>query len=278
MPSADRPGTELPDYALYAIRYATRGAMRGDHFIGGDPHDGPMPMDYFAWVAIGPDRAFMIDTGFTRTVGERRGRTYLRCPVDSLSEISLRAEEVEDVIVTHLHDDHAGNFDCFPNARFHLQEAELHDAELHYAVGRDMQYPRLAHSFEADDVCAMVRLNYDRRVVFHRGDAELAPGVRVHRVGGHSAGLQFVSVHTARGWVVLASDVTHFYANMETGRPFSTAFHIGDMLEGVDRMRAVAGSDDHIVPGHDPLVMQRYSPVRNDLAGIIVRLDERPDA
>ncbi|WP_420565092.1 N-acyl homoserine lactonase family protein [Thalassobaculum sp.] len=268
MPSA---APELPRYALYAIRYATREARRSDHFIGGDPHDGPMPMDYFAWVAVGPERVFMIDTGFTRAVGERRGRTYLRCPVESLSELSLTPEEVEDVIVTHLHYDHAGNFDCFPTARFHLQETELH-----YAVGRYMQYPRLAHSFEVDDVCRMVRLNYDRRVVFHHGDAELAPGIRVHRAGGHSAGLQFVSVHTARGWVVLASDVTHFYENMETGRPFTTAFHIGEMLEGFDRLRAVAGSDDRIIPGHDPKVMERYSPVRNDLAGIIVRLDEPP--
>jgi hypothetical protein len=41
------------DYELFALRYATRDARRGDHFIGGDPHDGPMPMDYFVWVARG---------------------------------------------------------------------------------------------------------------------------------------------------------------------------------------------------------------------------------
>ena len=42
--------TEI-DYELFAIRYATREARRSDHFIGGDPHDGPMPMDYFMWLA-----------------------------------------------------------------------------------------------------------------------------------------------------------------------------------------------------------------------------------
>ena len=55
-------------------------------------------------------------------------------------------------------------------------------------------------------------------------------------------GLQCVRVDTARGWVVLASDVTHFYENMETNRPFTTAFHVGDMLEGFDKLRA-AGAD-----------------------------------
>jgi hypothetical protein len=44
----------LPEYEVYALRYATRDAKRRDHFIGGDPHDGPMPMDYFVWVAVGP--------------------------------------------------------------------------------------------------------------------------------------------------------------------------------------------------------------------------------
>ena len=78
-----------------------------------------------------------------------------------------------------------------------------------------------------------MRLNYAQRVMFYDGDAELAPGLSVHAVGGHSAGLQFVRVKTAAGFVVLASDVTHFYENMASGRPFTTAFHIGKMLEGL---------------------------------------------
>ena len=66
-----------------------------------------------------------------------------------------------------------------------------------------MQYPRLSHSFEVEDVCGIVRLNYARRVVFYNGDAELAPGITIHAASGHSAGLQFVRVKTRRGPVVL---------------------------------------------------------------------------
>ena len=61
---------------------------------------------------------------------------------------SIDVNAVEDVILTHLHYDHAGNFDRFPNARFHLQEREMA-----YATGRYMRYPRLSHSFEVEDVC-----------------------------------------------------------------------------------------------------------------------------
>ena len=67
-------------------------------------------------------------------------------------------------------------------------------------------------------------------------------------------------VHTRRGWVVVASDTTHFYENMMTGRPFTTAFHIGLMLEAYDTLRAQAPTPQHIVPGHDPLVMKFYPP------------------
>lgn len=262
-----------PEYALYAIKYATRGAQRRDHFIGGDPHEGSMPMDYYLWAAVSPERTFVVDCGFTEEVSARRGRTFLREPIDALRHVGVEAEAVEDVILSHLHYDHVGNFHRFPKARFHLQEPELH-----YAVGRYMRYPRLSHSFEVEDVCGIVRLNYAQRVVFYDGDHDLAPGIRLHKAGGHSAGLQFVTVNTARGRVVLASDVTHFYENLDRGRPFPTAFHIGEMLEGFDKLTAAAPSRDHIVPGHDPLVMQLYPAPSPELEGIVVRLDVAPGA
>lgn len=233
-----------------------------------------MPMDYFVWAAVCQERTVVIDTGFTEQVCCRRGgRTYLRCPIEGLSLLGIAADQVSDVVLTHLHYDHAGNFERFPNARFHLQEAELH-----YATGKYMRYPRLSHSFEVDDVCGLVKLNYRQRVHFHGGDGEVAPGISVHYAGGHTAGLQFVRVRTARGWVVLASDVSHFYENFEKGRPFSSAFHVGQMLEGFDRLRVLADSDAHVVPGHDPLVMQRYAAVGPGLEGIAVKLHEPPRA
>jgi glyoxylase-like metal-dependent hydrolase (beta-lactamase superfamily II) len=122
----------------------------------------------------------------------------------------------------------------------------------------------------------MVRLNYAGRVMFYNGDAELAPGLSEHAVGGHSAGLQFVRVRTASGYVVVASDVTHFYENMASSRPFTTALHIGKMLEGFDRLLELAPDEDHIVPGHDPLVMKLYPAPSPELEGVVVRLDVPP--
>ncbi len=234
----------LPEYELFAIRYAERDARRADHFIGGDPHDGPMPMDYFVWAAIGRERSFVIDTGFTAEVAAARGRRHLRCPAESLSLVGLDRNAVEDVILTHMHYDHVGTFHRFPAAQFHLQETELH-----YTTGHYMRHPFLARSFEVEDVVGIVRLNFARRVKLYNGPVELAPGITIHPVGGHTPGMQFVRVHTSRGWVVLASDVSHYYENMEAGRPFTAAFHIGDMIDAYDTLRAHAPSPQHIIPG-----------------------------
>jgi hypothetical protein len=87
----------LPEYELYAIRYAMRDAQRRDHFIGGDPHDAPMPMDYFVWIAKGKERVVVIDIGFTKEVAAKRGRTFLRCPIEAMGLIGVEAAAVKDV-------------------------------------------------------------------------------------------------------------------------------------------------------------------------------------
>ena len=81
-----------------------------------DPHDGPMPMDYFTWVVVGPDRLLLVDTGFTAEVAARRKRTFLRCPIESLRLLDIDADAVTDVVLTHLHYDHVGNFHKLPHA------------------------------------------------------------------------------------------------------------------------------------------------------------------
>jgi glyoxylase-like metal-dependent hydrolase (beta-lactamase superfamily II) len=261
----------LPEYEVYALRYATRGGRRADHFVGGDPHDADMPMDYYVWAIRGRDRIFIVDTGFTEQTALRRKRTFLRCPAESLSAISIDRDRVADVIITHLHYDHVGNYHKFPNARFHLQEREIA-----YATGRYMKYPYFAHGFEVDDVVAMVRLNYGGRVELHDGVAELAPGITLCPTPGHTAGLQAVRVHTRRGWLVLASDAAHYFENLASNRPFTVAFHLGQMVDSFRILERLASSSDHIIPGHDPLVMRLYRAPTAELEGIVVQLDREP--
>ena len=144
---------------------------------------------------------------------------------------------------------------------------------MRYATGRYMCHECFRGAFEVEDVVGMVRRVYDGRVRFHEGDAELMPGVSLHLIGGHTMGLQVVRVATRRGAVVLASDASHFYANMEQVRPFPIVWSVADMVEGYRRLRELAESPSHVIPGHDPLVMTRYPAPASGLEGIAVRLD-----
>jgi glyoxylase-like metal-dependent hydrolase (beta-lactamase superfamily II) len=258
----------LAEYEIYAIKYAHHMRRASENFIGGDPHDGPMPLDYFVWLIRGGGREIVVDTGFSSATAKRRGRDHIRCPTEGLRSLGCDPSAVKDVVITHLHYDHVGNFDLFPAATFHLQ-----DLEMNYATGRHMLEDRHRYAYDVEDVVGMVRRVYAGRVRFHQGDAELFPGLSVHFIGGHTMGLQAVRVATRLGWLVLASDASHFYANMEQTRPFPIVFSVPDMVAGYERLRSLAASPGHVVPGHDPLVMQRYPAPSKALEGIVVRLD-----
>jgi glyoxylase-like metal-dependent hydrolase (beta-lactamase superfamily II) len=255
-------------YEIYAIKYAHHERNASANFLGGDPHDGPMPLDYFVWLIRGEGREIVVDSGFNAAVAAKRGRRITLPVEEGLRLMQVDVAGVKDVVITHLHYDHVGNFDLFPQATFHLQ-----DLEMQYATGRHMAVEAMRQAYEPEDVVGMVRRVYAGRVRFHDGDGELAPGVTLHHVGGHTLGLQIVRVATRRGWVVLASDASHFYANMEEKRPFPIVYNVGDMVEGWRRAQALAESPAHVIPGHDPLVMERYPAPAAPLQGTVVRLD-----
>ena len=184
-------------YEVYAVHYAHNpNARRANNFIGGDPHDGPMPLDYFVWAIKGPERTFVFDTGFDAPMGEKRQRQFVRSPSVGLKAIGIEPRDVQDVILSHMHYDHCGNYDLFPHARYHVQ-----DIEMAYATGRCMCHAGLRAPFEEEDVVAMVRKLFAGRVAFHDGVDELAPGLTVHHVGGHSKGRRWYGCgRDAAGW------------------------------------------------------------------------------
>ncbi|HZF75049.1 MAG TPA: N-acyl homoserine lactonase family protein [Acetobacteraceae bacterium] len=243
-------------WQVIALRYAAHERNAQANFLMPveDAHDA-MPMDYFVWLLRGPDgREVLVDTGFDEATATQRGRTLLRPVAECLRAVGSDPARIADVVITHLHYDHAGNLGLFPNARLHVQ-----DREVAFATGRHMCARCLRHPFEVEDVVHLVRAVYAERVVFHDGEGEVVPGITLHRVGGHSDGLQVVRVETARGPLVLASDASHYYANMRRGNPFPIVFDLGAMVQGWRRCVALAdGAEGLVIPGHDPLVRSRF--------------------
>ena len=249
-------------YELYALRFGEFAERRvHDNFLRRDMHDGPMPLDFSVWIARNAHRVVLIDTGFGERASQQRGRSIFFNPVDALQRVGIANGDIQDIFLTHLHFDHAGNMDRFPNARFHVQ-----DAEVAFATGRCMCETHLKFPFDVEDVVTLIRHNFAGRVQFHEGNANPIPGISLHLVPGHTQGMQAVRVMTPRGAVVLASDAAHFYANYLRRSPFSLTVDALTTLRSYDTLTALAGSVDRLIPGHDPLVRSLYP--RMEVAGI----------
>lgn len=260
-------------YELVALRYATnqKRTARQNFLITHDLHDGPMAMDFFVWLAVSGDRMILIDSGCDEATATRRGHEFLRCPAKGLKELGFKPEAVTDLVVTHMHWDHMGNVDKFPNAHLHI-----HKKELAHATGCGMCHPMLRRPYDVDQVCEVVRALYGGRVSFNDGEKVIAPGISVHHVGGHTPGLQVVKVRTKRGVVLVASDAMHYYENLSRGNPYPVVVDVQDYLEAFATLGQLADSPEHIIPGHDPIVMDLYPAWSDASVGSAIRLDASP--
>ncbi|UWQ99607.1 N-acyl homoserine lactonase family protein [Rhodobacteraceae bacterium S2214] len=259
----------MTEWLVHAVKYADRNARtRADSFIFDDNHDAPHAMDYFMWVLRCGDQTILVDTGYAGAEAEARDRPIRMDPVTALAPLRIKPDDITTLIVTHLHYDHAGGLDLFPNATLHMQSAEMA-----YATGPCMCHDTLRMPFTADHICTAIKRLYAGKVVFYDGDGQVADGVTVHCIGGHSRGLQAVRVRTSAGCLVLASDAAHFWENLHARKPFPIVVDMQNMLDGFTTLEQLASHPNLIIPGHDPLVRD-YFP--QDIADHITRLDRGP--
>ncbi|MBY6092562.1 N-acyl homoserine lactonase family protein [Maritimibacter alkaliphilus] len=257
-------------WEIYGIRHAeNRGRVRGQNFILESEPEAPLPLDFYSWLLRCGDEVIVVDTGMDPAKAAKHGHNHLLSPVDALRTLGVEAAEVETVILTHAHYDHLGFLDAFPAARFHMQAAEMD-----YVTGPWMMKPWFRRAYEVDEITRLVQLLHGGRLDLHGREARIAEGVTVHWVGGHCAGQEIVRVRTARGWVVLASDALHYYEEYARGVPFAVVYSSAEMIAAHDVIRALADSDSHVLPAHDPQMVDLFPAVAEN----ILRLDVAPDA
>jgi glyoxylase-like metal-dependent hydrolase (beta-lactamase superfamily II) len=174
-------------------------------------------------------------------------------PSAAIERVGLKAADITDVIISHIHWDHADGFDLFPNAKVWIQKEELE----YYAGEAWIGKKRTAA--DPDDIVGLVKMNTEGRVGLVNGDAqEILPGITAYIGGKHTFQSQYITVKTAAGNVVLASDNVYLYLNLEKHEPIAQSLDKESNLRAQDRMKQLAASPKFIIPGHDPAIMKNF--------------------
>jgi glyoxylase-like metal-dependent hydrolase (beta-lactamase superfamily II) len=243
-------------WSVIAVRYGTLETTRSEAYYRyhsyGEP-DGPQVLDYYFWILRRGDETILVDTGFDPEVGRRRGRTCLIEPAEAMAQLGVSPDTVSRVVLTHLHYDHTGNLDRFPDAQLLVAARELD-----FWLGPLARRAQFAHAVEASELGQVLAAVDAGRVQRLEGGEEIAEGVHAVLLGGHSPGQIALGIDSRAGWVVLASDAMHFYEELERDRPFGVLADLAEIYEAYDTLRELASPGAHLVPGHDAEVMSRY--------------------
>ncbi len=249
-------------YEVYALKYGERDTTACQFFYREPSHDS-ITLHFYVWLILGGPHAVLVDAGCREGDAAQRGLRNYVSPAAMVQRAGVRPDQIPVVLVSHLHWDHWAGHGLFPSAEFWIQREEV--AFWTGPAARFDLYRQLAN---APALGELVTLNYGGRIRLIEGECEVLPGLRVHWVGGHTAGLQIVSVQTARGPVVLASDASHFYRNVERRQPTQIITNLPQMLAAFETIHALAGSERLIVAGHDPEVADRFKPAERGIIRI----------
>ena len=256
MPAA--PQTAKPAYEVYAVRYA----VIQDFPVAGLVKDADparkLDIAMMVWLVRGNGRNIVVDSGFyhERLFKGWKIKDFVR-PSEALLQAGVKPEDVTDVIITHMHWDHADGMDLFPKARIWIQKDEYT-----YYTGEAWQQSRTHGGIDSDDVLTLVKLNTEGRVGLVNGDdQEIIPGVTCYTGGKHTFQSQYVGVNAKAGKVILASDNMYLYENLEKHVPIAATLDAGSNLRAQDRMKQMAANPRLVVPGHDPAVFEKFPKV-----------------
>jgi glyoxylase-like metal-dependent hydrolase (beta-lactamase superfamily II) len=245
-------------YEVLAVRYGTRQASAAEVFLNYHAYrepNRPLRMDYFFWVARSPARTVVVDTGFSPAGGAARGRTMLLDTVPALRAAGLTPDAVAQVVLTHAHYDHIGGLPVFTQA-----EVLMTRDEYDFWTGPMGRRGQFAHTTEEGELSHLRELREAGRLTLTGRTRQVAPGIELTQVGGHTPGQAVVTVATGAGPVILASDAVHYYEELERDRPFSTVANLAEMYAAFDQIREMdAAPGARVVAGHDPLVAERFT-------------------
>jgi len=257
---------QKPTYEIYAVSYAVIPDFPVSGLVAGADRSRKLDIQMMVWLLKGSNGAnVLVDSGFYRDkfFKQWKVRDFVK-PSEAIAKLGLKPEDISDVIITHMHWDHADGVDLFPKARIWIQQDEYS-----YYTGEAWQSSGSHGGIDPDDVIALVKANTEGRVRLVKGDdQEAIDGIRFYTGGRHTYASQYVSVNQKAGIAVIASDNCYLYENLDKHAPIAQTLDAASNLKAQDRMKQLASNPKLIVPGHDPLVFTRFPSPGNGVAKI----------
>ena len=254
---------QTPTYDVFAVRFATLPFNVSGLVAGADPTR-KIEIAMMVWVVKSADRTVLVDAGFVRDKFMTRWKpaNYVTPAVAVEQGLGIEPGDVTDIVISHIHWDHADGVTLFPNATVWVQREEI----AHHISDEGVVLDR---AIDVDVAAAFHELRRAKRLRLVDGDdREILPGIRVYTGGRHTFASQYAGVRTRAGTVVLASDNAYLYENLEGKLPIAQTLDATSNLAAQARMLTLAASPRLVVPGHDPAVFTRFPQLKPGLAQI----------
>jgi N-acyl homoserine lactone hydrolase len=257
----------MKDWSIWTFQYA-EGRLPLD-FVRGTPvasNQGhiEVPM-IFSLLQSNDGERVLVDTGFSSGASMTGPgfKDFVRSD-EVLRRHGIDAAGIDTLVLTHLHFDHAGNLDAFPNARIFVQRYEYESWKKVIAeYGRDgvTKDRWVFSSLDANNFKSLDAAIAQGRVTLLEGDYVLREGVTCRLAKDtHSFGIQWLEVETSAGTYALAGDVCYSYFSVERmWPPGYLQGNVWNLLHEMERVKKVAGADlARMLPGHDIEIFKRY--------------------
>ena len=252
-------------YEIYALKFAGPLTSSGALAMWNKDWEKVISRNYYIWCIKGCGETIIVDTGIASPLVKKLKLPGYSSPKEILSRINVKIGEVQKVIISHLHFDHANGVSLFPNTTFYLQKAEYDFWVKNPIASR----PPFKFYLDESSNAYLKSLEGTARLSLLQGDQNILPGVECLLAAGHSVANQAVAVNTDKGTAILGSDCGHLFRNYQEDWPSIFITNLTEWMKSYDKLRAKVSSMDLLFPGHDPIMTENYPKIAEGITRLV---------
>jgi glyoxylase-like metal-dependent hydrolase (beta-lactamase superfamily II) len=260
--TATAHAADAPEYKIYALKYAGPFISSVAMVIWNTDWDKTIQRSYYIWAVQGGGQTVVFDCGVRPALAAERKLGGYVSPDKMLERIGIDAKKVEHLVISHIHFDHNGGLELFPNAKIYVQRKEF-DFFVYDPIAKRAPYAAVSDPVA---IGQLGDLKGSKRLILVDGDKEILPGIELLLTPGHTPALQSMAVKSAKGLAVLASDCAHVHKSFELDKPSCLITDMPAWLMSYTRLREkVNGNLAMLFPGHDTIMSDNFPKVNEDV-------------